>query len=902
MIIKRVNIISFGAIKNKVIDFEKGTNIIYGENEAGKSTIQSFIKIWLYGFSNSRARELKNNERLKFMPVSGEVMRGELNIIYNEKEYIINRVFGKTKKDDISSIIDGLTGEEIKDILSDEPGKYFLGVNSSTFVRTLFIGQLNVEVKKDKNEEILDKISNAVGVGEGDVTIDKAFMKLENYKKSLSNIRKSGTIDKLKEKYSNLVAERIEGYKLSEANLDNESKLIKLSNEKKSLKEELDNLEIYKKYLKKRKLKKEYEDIVKYLRKKEELQKEEKFMDSTLTCNNEVITSIFVNEVKEEHSAYLSLLDIKGEEENNLSEKLEKVSLLKEPIKKYISLDIINENFHRDISRLKLEQEVLQEKVNINNKLQKEVEFLQEKEKEAKEVVGEAINIGDIRDDIYESLKSYEDKLKELKYILEFGNLDNTKALNKIAKVIFLVISLVSLLGVIFFSDFILKGVSGVTSLLFLCVYFFITNNSGKGQSKREKLLQKEIKDIEESLNIYINQTKSKDNSELLKKVKLYDDYIEFKEKISIRINEKISQRSMLGLDEAKILYMKNIEKINMYIETFGVISIDDLLDKISEYKITIDSIKFLEIEIKNQNERLKTIYEQIQIREEKITDSIKKLGLRNINLLDLGDKLLELNEKIIKRDEIHRELISIDETYSALSKGKNIDLIKEELKDVIKISFNYSYETEEEIDSVVKDKTSKLLEVEKEIKDVENSISNRFKGKRGIPEVEEEITTIESKIEEGEKLLKASNVVYEVLKESYGEIRESFGPLLNENVGKAFKEFTGKRYSDVMVSDKYEMKIISRNETFSADLLSSGTSDQLYLALRLAFIRMIFKKKSFTLFLDDSFVQYDDHRVEKVLLYLINEHFAQRLIFTCQKREADILDRNNIEYRYINL
>lgn len=902
MIIKRVNIISFGAIKNKIIEFEKGTNIIYGQNEAGKSTIQSFIKIWLYGFSNYRGRELKSNERLKFMPVSGEVMRGELSIIHNEKEYIINRVFGKTKKDDISSIIDGLTGEEIKDILSDEPGKYFLGVNSSTFVRTLFIGQLNVEVKKDKNEEILDKISNAVGVGEGDVTIDKAFMKLETYKKSLSNIRKSGTIDKLREKYSNLAAERIEGYKLSEANLDNESRLIKLSNEKKSLKEELDNLEIYKKYLKKRKLKKEYEDIVKYLRKKEELQREEKFMDSTLTCNNEVITSVFVNEVKEEHSAYLSLLDIKGEEENSLSEKLEKVNLLKEPIKKYISLDIINENFHRDINRLKLEQEVLQEKVNINNKLQKEIEFLQEKQKEAKEVVGEAINIGDIRDDISESLKSYEDKLKELKYILELGNLDNTKALNKIAKVVFLVISLGSLLGVIFFSDFILKGVSGVTSLLFLCVYFFIINNSGKGQSKREKLLQQEIKGIEERLNIYIKKTKSKDNSELLKKVKLYDDYIDFKEKISIRINEKISQRSMLGLDEAKSVYIKNIEDINMYLETFGVVSIDDLLDKISEYKITIDSIKILEIEIKNQNERLKTIYEQIQIREEKITDYIKKLGLRDINLLDLGDKLLELNEKIIKRDEIHRELLSIDETYSALSKGKNIDVIKEELKDVIKITFNYSYETEEEIDSVVKDKTSKLLEVEKEIKDVENSINNRFKGKRGIPEIEEEITTIESKIEEGEKLLQASNLVNEVLKESYGEIRESFGPLLNENVGKAFKEFTSKRYSDVMVSDKYEMKIISGNETFSADLLSCGTSDQLYLALRLAFIRMIFKKKSFTVYLDDAFVQYDDHRVEKVLLYLINEHFAQRLIFTCQKREANILDRNNVKYRYINL
>ena len=232
MIIRRVNIISFGALKNKVIDFEKGINVIYGENEAGKSTIQSFVKIWLYGFSNSRGRELKNNERLKYMPSSGENIRGELYVFYKGKEYIINRIFGKTKKEDISTIIDALTGEEVKGIQSSEPGKYFLGINRATFIRTLFIGQLDVGVKKDKEEEILDKISNSVGVGEGDVTVDRAFAKLENYKKVLSNVRKTGKIDKLKENYSYLTREKFEGYKLSEQNLQNENNLISLNQEK----------------------------------------------------------------------------------------------------------------------------------------------------------------------------------------------------------------------------------------------------------------------------------------------------------------------------------------------------------------------------------------------------------------------------------------------------------------------------------------------------------------------------------------------------------------------------------------------------------------------------------------------------------------------------------------------
>lgn len=899
MIIKRVNIISFGSLKNKIIDFYEGINLIYGENESGKSTIQSFVKIWLYGFSNSRGRELKNNERLKFMPSSGEKIRGELYITHNGKEYIINRTFGRTKKEDTSTIIDGLTGEEIKGISVSEPGKYFLEINRPTFIRTLFIGQLDVGIKKDKDEEILDKISNAVGVGEGDITVDRAFIKIENYRKSLSNSRKSGIIDKSKENYSLLVSERIEGYKLSNKNLENEKKLIQLNSEKITINEELSNLEIYKKYLKKKKLKKEYEEISRYLRKREELQMEEKSIESSLVYNNEIVTSTFINGIKEEYSMYLSLLDIKEEEKNKLNEKIEKINLLKEPLEIYEHLDFFNENFDKDIDRLKIEQQMLKEKVNISSKIEKEIAFFYIKEKEAREVVGDTINIESVRDNIAQDLKVYEEKLKELKYILELDKSNNS---SNIIKVGYILLSVASLMGLVFSKSFMLNIILLIVMLLSLGAYLVKSFFSGKLKSKREKVLQAEIKSIEDKLNIYIKRTNCNDYSELVKKIKLYDDYVELKEKIDAKVNEKISQKEMLELDKAKELYLINEEKINYYLDMFNVATIDQLIDVLNGYKKVISDIKILEIEIKNQNEGLKTVQEQIEIREEKIMFALRKLGLSHINLLDLGEKLVELNERVNKRDEIHRNLISMDETYSALSKGKDIDVIKDELKDIINITFSYSYETEDEIDSIVKLKSNRLLEVEKEIKDVENAIKNRFNGKRRLPEIEEDILSLEIKIKEDERLLKSCNIAYEVLKESYNEIRESFGPLLNKNVAKAFKEFTNEKYSEVMVSDKYEMKLVSGNETFSADLLSSGANDQLYLALRLAFIKMIFNEKNVTLYLDDAFVQYDDKRVEKILLYLVRENFAQNLIFTCQKREANILSKNNISYRNVKL
>lgn len=901
MIIKSVNINSFGGIKNKKINFSKGLNIVYGENEAGKSTIQSFIKIWLYGFSSYKGKDYKLNERIKYTSNDGDNISGELNVIHEDKEYIIRRTFGRTKKEDTSIIINSITGEEVQYINKEEPGKYFFNINRSTFINTVFIGQLGVSVKKDKEEEILDKLSNSIGSEEGQVSIEVAFSKLDKYKKSISNIRKSGSLDVLKNKYGDLLSERYEAYKLSNNNIENEENLIKLNEEKLNINKEISNLEIYKKYLKKIKIKKEYQEITEYFKKKEKLRNEQFSINKDLTFNDEVINNIFIENVKEDYSMYLNLLDIVNDEEERICVKEERLIELKVPLREYYYINNLPKDILSKLEGLKIKNEMLTEKYQINESIKNEIEFLNLKKKEAENLIGSAIEIKNFKEDLESLLLIYEEELKKLKSIMEE---ESDKPQNNIFLISLVVIFFISIiLGIIIDnSNFkVLLYTISLGILIFIGFNFYI-NKKGSNKEKTSFLLKGNIEKIEIKLNEYCSKLQVNNYSELVNKLSIYKNYLELEEKINRKINEKLSQRSILDLDSAMDERENIKEEINNYLRIASVDSIDKLIKEIYKYKEDFKEVNNLEIELNNLKSSLNRTKEQLLIREEKLKRNLESIGFKNINISEIDEIIKEIEEKIKKRDEVSKSLASVEEAYSALTKGKDINKIKEELGDVININFNYSYENEDEIDEVIKEKNIRLVDVEKKLKDIENEIKNRFIGKRTIPVIEEEIKEIESNIEKYETQLKASYVVSEVLTEVYDEIRSSFGPILNSNVITSFKEFTDGKYNEVMVSDNYEMKVKDDKSIMAAEALSNGANDQLYLSLRLAFVEMIFKNKDIPICLDDTFIQYDDKRLERTIKYLIKERFEQYIIFTCQKREEVVIRNNSISHKYIKL
>ena len=68
MEIKELQIKHFGKFRNQSIRFHGGVNILYGENEMGKSTLHAFIRAILFGMEKERGRASKNNEYILHEP------------------------------------------------------------------------------------------------------------------------------------------------------------------------------------------------------------------------------------------------------------------------------------------------------------------------------------------------------------------------------------------------------------------------------------------------------------------------------------------------------------------------------------------------------------------------------------------------------------------------------------------------------------------------------------------------------------------------------------------------------------------------------------------------------------------------------------------------------------------
>ncbi len=302
MKINKIKINSFGKLRNKEIEFKNGINILYGENESGKSTIMNFIKNTLYGISkNKKGKEISDYD--KYKPWGKEEFSGKLEYtLDNNEKYEIYRDFNKKNPK--------IYNENSEDIskefnINKKTGNEFFyeqtKVDEELFLST--VGMLQSEIKLEKNNQniLVQKLANLASTGDDNVSYKRAIERIN--RRQLDEI---GT-DRSKEKPINLLKKQIQDLEINKINLEQyQNKKYEIEENEKKLLNDLNNL----------KNENNYYNEIKLLIENKKIEKEKINIKENINKENNEKINLLKKEIEEKNKK----INI-GKNKNNLISK-----------------------------------------------------------------------------------------------------------------------------------------------------------------------------------------------------------------------------------------------------------------------------------------------------------------------------------------------------------------------------------------------------------------------------------------------------------------------------------------------------------------------------------------------------------------------------------------------------
>ena len=149
-----------------------------------------------------------------------------------------------------------------------------------------------------------------------------------------------------------------------------------------------------------------------------------------------------------------------------------------------------------------------------------------------------------------------------------------------------------------------------------------------------------------------------------------------------------------------------------------------------------------------------------------------------------------------------------------------------------------------------------------------------------------------------------AVDLAREIMTDLSSSIRDSFGLYLNKAASSYIAGITGGAYDSMSIDENLGVFLNTRTRLVPLESVSSGTIDQVYLALRLAAAKLLQngQEEEYPLIFDDSFTQYDDDRLHTALDWLANAYGGQLILFTCHRREAQMLRARQIPFHLLEI
>ncbi|MHB9144230.1 MAG: ATP-binding protein [Symbiobacteriia bacterium] len=234
MKLQRAQVTAFGRFQNLSLDFAPGLNVIYGHNEAGKSTLLHFLRGMLFGLQKPGAQKrlpLPELDRLK--PWNGTAPRGTLT--YENRDGRTYRVERDFSDRGFIRVYDAATGKELtaqykpdrrKELLFAEEQ---LGLTDGAFAATACIGQMEA-TKLGVTQELTTLLANLVSGGQEDVSVTGVLRLLDQEMAKIGDPKRDSgkPLAEAGRRARDLEADLAHGRAVQQENMENERRLTDL--------------------------------------------------------------------------------------------------------------------------------------------------------------------------------------------------------------------------------------------------------------------------------------------------------------------------------------------------------------------------------------------------------------------------------------------------------------------------------------------------------------------------------------------------------------------------------------------------------------------------------------------------------------------------------------------------
>lgn len=839
MKIDSIYIESFGKFKNYKLDFKDGMNIIYGDNEAGKSTIMAFIEMMFYGrTAQEKSTDVGKSLRKKYAPWDGSAMCGELEFSYGGRSYRIRKVFKKTIKTDIVRLYDAQTGEELELGRDEEIGHRFFGIDVGSFEKSVYISGFGGFASSGQtNEDIAVRLSNLVTTMDEEVSQSTVLARLSRAKELLlSKSGSRGRLVQLTQELEDVQTELIKNEELVRQQsqyIDRrtrlEAELGECIRRKNSLKREeqiLKLTETQKQYGKQRtECENEREKITGLIAEGRALEQEK---DSFAGKNYNY------NTVPE----YMQHAD---ELRHNLSAKQSQADELGKRKQSGVMVD-------RDDVMLARTQEAMREKLCY---------------------LSERISDG-YRPALAAKQTAQREEADALRMIDSIGGVKKTRL---IASAVALLVTIIFVVMTFTVSVFCLAGafVSAGVGFMIFSAYKKQHDTHARSVEDAKALIKRRSQEKADACN-NLEREKGRlfDKGEGIYPDTECDFETITREKLlkcRNTIGDIYKKYGVASLSELELLAQENEEAaVNKSLYDAAVA---ELSEAQSEYRAFVGD---------DDPERVRVIYNGLR---EKIAVFDGKLKAWNGQIQSYRelDKIVkdideQLKENTEKAEELEAELRKLADEADSDIRGLD----------------------EQSVRNAVDDNEAVMEDIRGQLGELALLLRSPEHDENELKRLSAELTDEYSQKKE---LYDALELAEENMQAAVDDISRSFGPLLNEKTAEIFSNLTGGRYEKVMVDKEYAIQAKPKAGGYHEwKYLSSGTTDQAYLSLRLAMTELITDNgERLPLMLDDVLLQYDAERAENALEYLKKyAQNAQILFFTCRNmQDEDIINLRNI-------